>query len=154
MEQSEFHTIAIEWTKHLSGYNNLSFEKLVDLSKQNRRVRNVFMFYVYSDNEFAVKFEEKIKTDKDLIIYKYEFAKALERLKKDNRQSENFISKLYNRYFRGMNVDVDYEKYDISAEMSKLFNTMTSCYRLKDTPEKKEYRNRIKANLNLAQLIG
>lgn len=149
-----FTYLVSNWMEHLAP-GHRDFEELLNLSKVNRRVRNVFVFYTLSNPHYFVRFEELSRSDQTLQMMRYELARALKRLENEkDEEIHSFAKRLRNRYFRHMQLVVEEEKYDVSAEMAKFFKTMLTCYRLasRDTEEKHLERRKRFNNFDLSVL--
>ncbi len=131
------------WAEHLSGEENVEFEKFLVLGKSNRRVRNLSGFLALtSDNTFN-KFTHMSKRDSSVSNLRFNLAKALTRLEREpDTEVSNFTKSLKSKYFAHMKPLVN-DKYDVSAEMAKLYLTMVNSYSLANKHHNEEFQNRV-----------
>jgi len=112
-------------------YGKKNFNELVTESKKNRRVRNGFLFKVLLDNQYT-HFQKLAEKDSELESFRNHLATALHRLQSSSlTECAEFGQHFLNKYFRKVNVVLNEDKYDMSAEMAKYFETLVKSYRLK-----------------------
>jgi hypothetical protein len=146
-----------EWTKHLSGETDLGFYSLLNLSKHNGRFRNVFVYFVLTNEFYFRKFKNLAKKDKQVLEMKNNLVKALLRLQNENNSAASLASYLFVHYFKEENsVKVNDNNYDVSAEMAKLMKTMVNGFESDNNlnEDKKAHRKKLLNKVNMAELIS
>jgi hypothetical protein len=118
--------VRVEQEQKYLAYGEYSFEELLKKSIKDRRVRNVFVFYVLSKPEYLRKFlvlSEKKVTVRRL---KASLCKALQAVEKENvyrPEIRRFAKLLRNKYFHHSHAITFLEKREelVSKEMEKFF---------------------------------
>lgn len=116
----------VEQEQRYLAYGDHSFEELLKRSMKDRRVRNVFVFYVLSNKEFYNKFlilSERKYTVQRLRSSLYKALQAVEKNNINRTEVRNLAKELRSRYFQQLQV-VNYSeqrKLDESKEMEKFF---------------------------------
>lgn len=143
LKLNEFFSDVHKWIEYLA-YGNFSFDEYLEISKKNRRVRNAFVYFAISKEDYAARFFQLALTDNYVYELKYDLHKALLKVKNDDLYRDEVIevaSKLLIKHFDGREVDVDYEAYDVPAEMAKFLAGLVNDYyiELEMTDEKRAY---------------
>lgn len=107
-----------------------SFDELLKISQNDRRVRNAFVFYVLSDKEYFQRF--KLLSKKSLFVGRLKkfLLQALNRIEKDElyrSEVRSFARYLHDRYLVGECVVYEKNVYDVSVEMEKFFVSIVNC---------------------------
>lgn len=154
------HTFFDEVEKHLQylAYGSFSFEGYLKMSFKNGRVRNAFVFYALSTNEYRNRFFLLSSRSRYVQQMKNHLHKGLVRVTKNDLcrdEAVQLAQKLLHQSFRHQSVVVDYTVYDESAEMEKfLVNVVHHYYhKAEDTEEKKQYRDQLLQHVNLEDLF-
>ncbi|MGN7403069.1 hypothetical protein ACTHO0_24750 [Cytobacillus praedii] len=143
MDQQLYTKLVQSWAEHLSGEHNVKFEKLLQLSKSNRRLRNLCGFYALSSEETFTTFTRMSSQDSSLGNLRFNLAKALTRLElESDTKISNTAKRFKAKYFSHMNPLVHESEYDVSAEMAKLYMTMVSSYSLANKEQSEEFQQK------------
>ena len=121
----------VEQEQRYLAYGDYSFEELLKKSMKDRRVRNVFVFYVLSKPDYYHKFLILAEKKHSVQRLKSSLYKALREAEKDqvNRpEVRNLARELRNKYFHQSQVVTSNgrRKYDESKEMEKFFVSVTN----------------------------
>lgn len=148
MNQQLYSNLVQRWAEHLSGEQNVKFDKILELSKSNRRVRNLCGFFALTSEEAFQMFLLMSQKDSFFENLRFNLVKALVRLeRKSNPEVSNFAKNLKSKYFANMKPLVD-DEYDVSAEMEKLYVTMVNSYHLANKKHDGEFQNKVNDTLN------
>lgn len=114
-----------EEQKYLA-YGEYTFEELLKRSMKDRRVRNVFVFYVLSDRDYYNKFlilSEKKYTVQRLRSSLYRALQSVERDYTNRTEVRELAKALRSKYFQELHLVTytDQTKYNESKEMEKFF---------------------------------
>lgn len=131
MNEKEFFN-RVEQEQQYLAYGDYSFEDLLRLSLNDRRVRNAFVFHVLSKPEYYEKFlvlAEKKTTVRKLQTSLYNALVEAEKKQLYRPEVRNFAKLLRNKYLHQsqvVNNTVSKRKYDESQEMEKFFVTVVN----------------------------
>lgn len=154
MNLHDVNKLTKKWIVHLTGKNDFTLDELLEMSKRNRRVRNVSLFYIYSHEQYKERFENLMLHDKVLNNFRFNFSKALTRLENEevNGNVKELALVFKKKYFSHMNPLITNE-YDVSEEMAKFFKTAINNYSLNDSHGKKKHREKLLKNFDLDKMI-
>lgn len=136
-----------------------SFEEYLELSHENRRVRNGFVFFALSNNTSATYFFKLASTTSYVNDLKEQLYKALVRASETELirpEAVKIAHELLATYFFDEEpVTVDFTVYDDSAEMAKFLIMVVHhhCLKQEDTEEKRKYREKILKNVDWDHLF-
>jgi len=142
----------LEQEQRYLAYGDHSFEELLKMSMKDRRVRNVFVFYVLSKPEYYQRFLILAEKKYTVQRLKSSLYKALQEVEKESvyrPEVRNLARVLRNKYVHQSHVvtSTGQRKYDESKEMEKLFVSVAN-YLVNEkevNPEKEAYvANRMK----------
>lgn len=154
MDQQLYSNLVQRWAEHLSGEQNVKFDKVLELSKSNRRVRNLCGFFALTSEDTFHTFTRMSQRDSLFGNLRFHLVKALSRLEREsNSEVSNFAKKLKSKYFAHMKPLVT-DEYDVSAEMAKLYVTMVNSYSLANKEHDGEFQNKLNSTLNKFDLTA
>lgn len=154
MDQQLYKNLVQSWAEHLSGEQNVEFEKMLELSKSNRRARNLCGFFALASEETYNKFLNMAQKDSLFGNLRYNLAKALTRLAGvPDVEVAEFAKKLKARYFAHMNPLVN-DEYDASAEMAKLYMTMVNSYHLANKEQDEDFQSKVNETMSKFDLTA
>lgn len=144
MDHQLFFNLVKRWAEHIYGDSNVNIETLLKESKSNRRARNICVFYALTSEECFKTFESLSKSDKQILEFKNELIKALRRLEKEQDVEVSSLAKdLKAKYYPHEELEFEEDKYDVSAEMAKLYISIINSYRLANVPADKDFQDRV-----------
>ncbi len=144
MDQQLYKSVLQSWAEHLTGEQNVKFDKVLELSKSNRRVRNLCGFLALTSEDTFNTLSTMSKHDTNLNNLRFNLAKALSRLEKEsNKEVSDFAKSMKSKYFAHMRPLVEENNYDVSAEMAKLYVTMVNSYNLSNKPQNLDFQHRM-----------
>lgn len=103
-------------------YGSFTFDQYLSLSKRNRRVRNAFVFFALSKQEYIDHFFSLTSQSQYVKELKNDLHKSLIRVKNSGLHRNEVIkisNTLLSIHFNNATVEVDLKVYDVSVEMEK-----------------------------------
>ncbi len=135
-----------------------TFEELLEKSKSNHRIRNVFVYYVLTNEEWYNRFIFLVRKNLFVNQLHCNLLNALMHVESDQLtriEAKVIAQQLRNKYFKDQNSRLNHAKYDSSVEMSKFLITLVNNYvnNKNKTPEEIAYQKERMKQIDMDNLF-